>query len=313
MNISFEGRVVIITGGGRALGREYALEIARRGGSVVVADIGGIDDAAGPWADQVVFEISANDGKAVACCDSVATSDGGNAIVEVAMRAYGSIDAVIHNAGFLRPAFIEDMSDRQLKEVIDVHLMGGFYVVRPAWRIMKKKGYGRVVLTGSSAAFGNGANSNYAAAKAGLLGLTTALAQESAGLDLRANAIMPFAISKIARENPIPGSESERNRAAIEMMTPRRHPRSVAPIVAYLASEACTVSGQAYSALAGRYARVALGFSEGWIGDPDRTSAEDVRNHFSEISRLDHMTFPESMTGEIQSVLEQLQSKGLLG
>lgn len=311
-SIDFASQVAIVTGAGRGLGREYALEIARRGGRIVVSDIGGLGDVGGSWADAVVAEIKAAGGIAVASHNTVSTADGGAAIVETALRHFGRVDAIVHNAGFLRPAFVEDMTDAQLRDVLDVHLVGSFNVTRPAWRHMQQRGYGRIVLTSSSSIFGYPASSNYVAAKAGVLGVATALAQEGQGYGIHVNAILPFGISDIVVDNPPIGETPAATRAALAAMKARRHARSVAPLTAYLASTDCAVTGQAFSALAGRYARVALHVAEGWVGDPDTTEAEDIAAHIGEISDFGRAFHPASMFEEIDAVHADLQAKGLV-
>jgi NAD(P)-dependent dehydrogenase (short-subunit alcohol dehydrogenase family) len=309
--ISYQGQTVIVTGAGRGMGRAYAIDAARRGASVVVNDIGGVTEEK-PWADAVVEEIVAAGGKAVSSAASVMTAEGGADLVGTALSAFGRVDAVINNAGFLRPAMFEDLTARQRDDVIDVHLMAAFYVTQPAWREMIRQGYGRVVFTSSSAAFGNLAGTNYSAAKAGLIGMAAGLAMEGAPHNICTNCIMPFAISDINKDNPIMGADSARNRAALDAMAPRRAPESVVPLVSYLASSACAVNGQIFSALAGRYARVALAIAEGWIGDPATTGAEDIAAHLGEITAMDKPFYPGVMFDEIANVLARLQTAGLV-
>ena len=176
---------------------------------------------------------------------------------------------------------------------------------------MQRQKYGRVVFTSSSAAFGNEAGANYAAAKAGLLGLAAGLALEGRHCGIKVNCIMPFAVSAINKDNPIMGADSARNRAALEAMTARRDPSSIAPLTTYLASNQCAVSGQSFSALAGRYARVALVLGEGWIAERAAT-AEDIGAHLHELVNLDAAIAPESMNEEIEVTLERLREKRLV-
>ena len=166
--INFDGQVAIVTGSGRGIGRAYALALGSRGAAVVVNDIGGVGSAE-PWADLVVAEITGKGGKAVANYDSVATLEGGQAITQAALRAFGTVDILINNAGFVRRAMFADLSGEQIKDIIDVHLLGAFYTTQPAWKIMQAKNYGRVLMTSSGATFGMQANCNYSAAKAGIL------------------------------------------------------------------------------------------------------------------------------------------------
>lgn len=309
--ISFANQVAVITGAGRALGREYALDIASRGGSVVVADIGGFGEKT-TWAEKVVAEIGDKGGVAIACHENVATPDGGRALVDLAIAHFGRLDVIIHNAGFLRPAFFEEMTLTMIDEVMQVHLLAAFYVAQPAWRIMQKQGYGRVVLTSSAAVFGNEAGANYAAAKAGLLGLARALAQEGRLHGICVNCVLPFAKSNIALDNPIPGEDSQRNRTSLDAMAMRREPRSVSPLVVYLSSSACSTNGQAFSALAGRYARIDWLVGKGWIAESDSISPEEIHEKFQRIENLQGGFTPGSMNDEISAVFADLKAENLI-
>jgi len=273
MPISFEGQVAIVTGAGGGLGRTYALELARRGAAVVVNDVAGLDSADGPASDAVVAEIEAAGGKAVSSWDSVATPDGGHAIVEKALECFGTVDAVIHNAGVWRHVFYDEMTPHQLDPVLDVHLRGAFFVSQPAWSIMKRKGYGRIVLTSSGAgAFGREKGTNYVAAKAGVLGLGRALALEGARHGILSNCILPIAPFGRRSNEPSGREGSVTTEIGEELrnsgLPPNAEPELVSPMVAYLASSACAVNGEAFSAGCGRYARVFIGVTRGWVNPP---------------------------------------------
>src|ERR1700761_8645681 len=180
--LRFDGRVAVVTGGGRGLGRTYALLLAARGAKVVVNDPGaslkGDGGDAGP-AEEVVREIKAAGGDAVANTDSVATPEGGQSIIDTATDKWGRIDILIHNAGIVRRAPLKEMSYADFELVLDVHLRGAFHVVRPAFPLMCKAGYGRVVLTSSiNGLYGNKQVLNYSVAKAGLIGLSNVVALE---------------------------------------------------------------------------------------------------------------------------------------
>jgi NAD(P)-dependent dehydrogenase (short-subunit alcohol dehydrogenase family) len=272
--MSFDGRVAVVTGAGGGLGRQHALELARRGASVVVNDLGGAIDgsggSAGPAAD-VVAEIEAAGGTATADTNSVATSDGGAAIIQTAMDAFGRIDVVINNAGILRDKSFAKLDDELVDAVIAVHLKGAFNVTRPAWSHMREQGYGRIVSTASNAGLlGNFGQANYGAAKMGLVGLTNVLAIEGEKYNIRANVIAPVATTRMTEE-------VFQDRVK-EMMDPAK----VTPAVVYLAHEDCTISGEVLSAAGGRIARFFVGLTQGWVPDGELT-VEGVRDHLDEI------------------------------
>jgi len=301
MSIPFDGQVVIVTGAGQGLGREYAMELGRRGAMVVVNDVAGLDSVHGAAADTVVGEIEAAGGKAVASHDSVATPEGGKAIVDHALESFGTVDAVIHNAGVWRHKLYHEMTPDQLDPVLDVHLRGAFFVTQPAWSIMKAKGYGRIVLTSSSTgAFGREAGTNYAAAKAGMLGLGRALALEGAHLGIKANCILP--VAPFRKRGTVPAALIERlNNAGLAAED--AGPKLVAPMVVYLASAACAVSGEAFSAGGGRYGRVFIGVADGWVSPRDTgATAEDIEAHLSEIEDLSSYALPSSSWDELHDI-----------
>ena len=306
--ISFAGRVAIVTGAGRGIGRAYALELARRGASVVVNDIGGVGTPEGPWADVVVQEIKASGGKAAASYDSVATIEGGQGITDTALREFGSVDILINNAGFLRRHMFADMPLQHAKEVIDVHLLGAFYVTQPAWKVMAQKRYGRVLMTSSAAAFGMQANSNYCAAKAGLLGLVNALSLEGEANGILVNSVLPYAKTMITVDSPAVGPDSGHNVAMQKELGPRMTTESVAAATLYLVSSECKLTGQAISALAGRYARTCLMLSEGWLReDVEGVAVEDFRDHLADVMDTP-MSEPGSLGGELEIVIGQLRA-----
>ncbi|SEH64594.1 NAD(P)-dependent dehydrogenase, short-chain alcohol dehydrogenase family [Mycolicibacterium rutilum] len=252
--LRFDGRVAVVTGAGRGLGREYALLLAQRGATVVVNDAGGSlagsGSDAGP-ADAVVREIVSAGGKAVANTDSVATPDGGRAIVDTALDRYGRIDILVHNAGIVRRAPLRDMSYDDFEAVLDVHLRGAFHVVRPAFPLMCDAGYGRIVLTSSiGGLYGNHDVANYAVAKAGVLGLSNVAAMEGAAHGVVSNVIVPAAVTRMAE-----GLDTS--------AYPPMGADLVAPAVGWLAHESCSVTGEVLIALAGRIARAVVAETPG--------------------------------------------------
>lgn len=245
-DLRFEGRVAVITGSGRGLGRSYALLLASRGAKVVVNDTGhsrhGEDIDADP-ATQVVDEIRSAGGEAVACKDSVASPEGGQAIVDAAVDNFGRIDILIHNAGINRPGLIRETSWEQFSTVLNVHLHGAFHVVRAAMPLMCDQGYGRMVMTSSIAGlYGDKNLSGYAVSKAGLMGLSNVIALEGAEHSVHCNAIIPSAVTRLSE-----GIDT----SAFPTMTPEQ----VAPTVAWLVHEDCTETGQMFVPLAGRVAK----------------------------------------------------------
>ena len=202
--LGFDGKVAIITGAGGGLGKQHALLLASRGALVVVNDLGGAVDGTGAdvgAAQLVVDEINAAGGEAVADANSVATPEGGAAIVQTAIDAFGRVDIVVNNAGILRDKSFDNMNPELLDPVIDVHLRGAFHVTQPAWKHMREQNYGRIVSTSSSSGlFGNFGQANYGAAKMGLVGFTRVLAVEGAKYGIKANAIAPLALTRMTED-----------------------------------------------------------------------------------------------------------------
>ncbi len=298
-DIVFDNRVAIVTGAGGGLGRTYALELARRGARVVVNDLGGAVDGSGKGtmaADGVVEEIVAAGGEAVANYDSVATPERGAAIVATALEAFDTVDIVINNAGILRDKSFAKMEEDEVQAVLDVHLRGAFHVTQPAFRVMKEKGYGRLVFTSSAAGiFGNFGQANYGAAKMGLVGLSNVLAIEGAKYDIKSNVIAPIARTRMTEELLGP---------LAEMVDPNQ----VTPLVVYLASEACEFTHQVFTAGGGRYGRIFVGVNQGWFaGSGAVVSAEDVAAHMEEIRDIDSYVIPDNVSEETALLLQALQ------
>ena len=252
--LRFDNRVAVITGAGRGLGRAYALLLAAQGAKVVVNDPGvslqgdGVDT--GP-AEQVAQEIREAGGDAIANTDSVATPEGGQAIIDAAVNHYGKLDILIHNAGIVRAAPLRDMSYEDFDSVLDVHLRGAFHVLRPAFGLMCDAGFGRIVLTSSiGGLYGNHKQANYGAAKAGIIGLSNVAAMEGEEHNVKCNVIVPGAVTRMAEgidttAYPPMGSEL------------------VAPVVGWLSHESCDINGEMLVSIAGRVARSYIGESRG--------------------------------------------------
>ena len=256
--IDYEGQVAVVTGAGRGLGRLYALELARRGAAVVVNDLGGTmhgegSDAA--VADQVVREIEQAGGRAVASYDSVDSPEGGQAIVDAAVEAFGRLDAVVSNAGIFNSIPFDQLSPDDWRRMLQVHLDGGFYLSQPAFKVMAKQKYGRFVFISSSAGnFGQPMEAHYAAAKTGLVGLSNVIAIEGAAHGILSNTVLPTGFSRMVTETV--GDEKFLKESGF-MRAIRAE--LVVPLVAFLASRACDFTHRNYSACAGRYARVFVG------------------------------------------------------
>ncbi len=291
-DIGYDNKVAIITGAGGGLGREHALLLASRGARIVVNDLGGSVDGSGAEAgpaQQVVDEIEAAGGEAVANTDSVATPEGGEAIVQTAIDAFGRVDIVINNAGILRDKTFHNMTPELLDPVLDVHLKGAFYVTRPAWLHFREQGYGRVVSTASSAGvLGNFGQTNYGAAKMGLVGFTRVLAVEGAKYNIKANAIAPIAKTRMTED-------------LLGALGDKLEPSEVAPVVAWLVHEDCPVTGEVYSVGGGMVARMFIGLTEG-IYEPNLT-VETVRDQFDKIRDEANYTVPSQASDELQKLL----------
>jgi NAD(P)-dependent dehydrogenase (short-subunit alcohol dehydrogenase family) len=285
--MTYDGKVAVITGAGGGLGRQHALLLAERGALVVVNDLGGNVEGAGAdasAAQKVVDEIRAAGGEAVANHDSVSTPEGGEAIIQTAVDAYGRVDIVINNAGILRDKTFHNMTPDLVDSVIEVHLKGAFNVTRPAWIRMREQKYGRIISTSSAAGiFGNFGQANYGAAKMGLVGFTRVLAAEGAKYNIRANAIAPLALTRMT-EN------------LMGALGDKLDPSLVTPIVAWLAHEDCDVSGEIYSVGGGRVARVFIGETQGFF-KPGLT-LEDVRDNWSQIRNTDGYVIPSGVPEE---------------
>jgi len=282
--LTFDGAVAVITGAGRGLGRDYALLLAERGARVVVNDFGVAisdtdDEGAVPElnpADEVVAAIRAAGGDAVANYDTVATVEGGSAIIQTALDAFGTVDICVNNAGQVRMQPFSTFPDEHIATVISTQLLGTLNVGRAAWRVMEQNGGGRIINVSSGAGYGGFENSSvYSMAKAGVIGLTIAMAKEGSPKGIGVNVIAPYAKTRIGTGfGAIPWSEE---------LGEWLHPSKVAPLVAYLSHSSCEVSGQCFAVGAGHVSRVAFAVNEGFT-DRELTP-ELVAQHIDEITK----------------------------
>ncbi len=299
MTIGFDGEVAIITGGGGGLGRCHALELARRGARLVINDLGVAADgtgASGGPAESVCQEIRALGGEAVADTNSVATPEGGAAIVKTAVDAFGQVDIVVNNAGILRDKAFHNMTPDMVDAVLAVHVKGAFNVTHPAWVLMRERGYGRIINTASNAGLlGNFGQANYGAAKMGLVGFTHVLAVEGERFDIKVNAIAPVAHTRMTE-------------AILGDLNEHLAPEKVSPLVALLASRDCPASGQVFSVAGGVVARFVIGLAQG-IYDPDAT-AETLLERWDEVTDLTGFDdFAPGNTGEIKKLARTLRPR----
>jgi len=300
--IDFNGRVAVVTGAGGGLGRAYSLLLAERGAAVVVNDLGGSvhgEGASSSAADDVVAEIRAAGGTAVAEYSSVASPEGGEAIVQRAMDEYDRIDIVISNAGILRDRTLVNMDLEDLTSVLDVHLRGAFFVTKPAFNRMREQQYGRILLASSgSGLFGNFGQSNYGAAKMGLVGLMNVIKLEGAKYGITVNAVAPIARTRMTEE-------------LLDEMAEKFDPESVAPAAVFLVSEGCELSGEVWSVGGGSVSRVFTGLTSGYFKHPDRggpLTVEDVAEHVADVRSEESYIVPFSARDEFAKLGPRLFS-----
>ena len=294
-DVRFDGRVAIVTGAGGGLGRSHALLLASRGAKVVVNDLGGSRDGTGApsseMANKVVEEIRSAGGQAVADAHGVDTVAGGEAIVKTALDAYGTVDIVIANAGILRDRAFHNITEEDWDKIFAVHVKGSFDVIQPAFRIMRQNSYGRIIVTTSNAGlYGNFGQANYSSAKTAVLGFASTLELEGAKYNIKANVIAPVAASRLT-EDVMPPQVLEKLK-----------PEYVSPMVAYLCSEECLVSGQIFTAGGGYFGRAAVVEGKGAI--LPNASLEDIRDNFAKISDL---SGADEFTNAFDEVSKRLQ------
>ncbi|MEZ5143483.1 MAG: SDR family NAD(P)-dependent oxidoreductase [Acidimicrobiales bacterium] len=272
----FDGRVVVVTGAGRGLGRAYARLLAARGAQVLVNDLGGSMGGEGTDAtpaSEVVAEIVAAGGEAVADTSDVTSPDGAGALVDAAVQTFGRLDALVNNAGIMRWAAFPDVDDESLRRHLDVHLGGSFHTARAAWPHLAGHGQGRIVMTTSAGMLGLPDNTAYAAAKGAVVGLTRSLARAGAPVGIAVNAIAPAAWTRMAGGTDGGGA-----------LEAAMAPELVAPMVGLLAHASCPVTGEIYAAGAGRFARLFVATTEGYLHDGPAPTIEDVAAHWDAVN-----------------------------
>ena len=297
--LRFDGRAAIVTGAGSGLGRAHAIELARRGASVVVNDLGGdvtgVGASTGP-AERVAREIIDLGGSAVANTDSVIPPEGGQAIVRSALEAFGRLDIVVNNAGILDTGDFLECTDEHIDRTLATHVRGAFSVTRPALRHMLDQGYGRIINTSSGAVLGAGVGLAYQSGKAAMISFTRALAVIGRGRGVTANAILPTAYTRMTDSIP---DESFRS-----FMESRFRPERVAPVVVLLAHESTNVTGECFLVGGGRMARLFLGVTEGVIADePD---AEFFADSLDQIMNTAGFSVPPDRPAEFASYMPKL-------
>ena len=295
--IRLDDRVAVVTGAGGGLGRLYALHLAKRGAAVVVNDVQ--QDAA----DLVVEEIRSEGGRAVHDVNTVATPEGGQAIVATAMAEFGSIDAVVANAGIARRGAFDELSVDDMRMLLSVNLEGAIWVTQAAFPQMKAQGRGRIVLVTSAAAIYGAANgANYSASKAGVVGLLRSLTIEGIDHGVRTNAISPFAYTGMTVEAP----------GMTEKLARRLDPAWIAPVVVYLASDACELNGEILSVAGGAVARVVVSTTQGWrTPRGSELTPESVQEHLPEILDPVGAAMPTKVPEEVAHLLGSRARSGV--
>lgn len=299
--IDLSGRVAIVTGAGVGLGRSYALALAARGAKVLLNDLGAALDGGGTDhgpADAVAAAIAANGGEAAADYNSVATPDGGEAIVKHALERFGAVDILINNAGNMRLSSFAKLDVRSIGEVLEVHLGGSFYVTHPAYRAMMEQHRGRIVFTSSGiGTFGIYGAGVYGAAKGGVFGLMNVLRLEGERHGILVNGVAPMARTRMSGDD-----------LYSEVPAEWASPDLVAPVVVYLSSDECAVNGELWSVGAGSVSRLFVGRADGYFkhpGDEGPLSPEDVMCHVDAIHDSSRFSEPENWPTEWRLVLDK--------
>ena len=300
----FGGRVAVVTGAGRGIGRGYALLLAERGAKVVVNDLGGSKEGVGADpgpARSVASEITAAGGTAFADHSDVSTAAGGQALVDAAVNEFGRIDVVINNAGNIRWAALPDADADNLESHLAVHVRGSFNTIRAAWPRMLEQDYGRIVLTTSTGMFGLPGNLGYAAAKAALVGMARSITVSAGRRNIKVNLIAPNAWTRMGGQ-PAAGPDAAGRPAPMRM-----EPERVAPMVAYLAHEACAVSGEIYVAGGGRFGRIFVAETQGYLHpESELPTVEDIGRNWAAINDEAGYYVPASLMDWAERFLGQL-------
>lgn len=293
----FDGRVAIVTGAGRGLGRAHARLLAARGAQVVVNDLGGTKEGegrdAGP-ASEAVAEITAAGGVAVADTNDVGREDGCHALVDTAIRELGRVDIVVNNAGISRFATFPEADAENLERTLDVHVRGTWHTTRAAWPYLVKQGYGRVITTTSTGMFGLADNLAYATAKGALIGFTRSLSVTAAQHGIAVNCIAPNAVTR-------PSTSAAKPNITTTPQDPSRaramQTDLVSPMVAYLAHEDCKVNGEILLAGGHRFSRWFLGVTPGYLSPGDGVpTPEEIAAHWDEVNEPDGYYVPASLS-----------------
>lgn len=275
----FDGKVCVITGAGRGLGRAYALELAQRGARIVVNDLGCEADGEGKTdhvAYDVIKEITAGGGKAIAHFGDVSDPGSAGDMIETALSTFGGIDILVNNAGYGVGELLNDMSVSKYTHIDAVNHLGSVWTTKAAWPFMKEKKYGRIIMTSSPAGvWGRLGISAYSAAKAAIVTLTRVLAEEGQADNIKVNAVAPLAFSRLSRM-----FDSELGRRIMR-------PELVAPLVVALAHDTCPISGQTIKAAGGRFSCVKVIESKGVAFDPrEDLEAEKLTGRFEDMCNM---------------------------